>query len=182
MPAMERLPANPQRASALQSKLRKLERCALARIILLFSLLMICPLSAKADTVVERHRACADRTKLADVLWLSASNRQVESTELFETGVQHRNCRFLEIGEIVAVLAVNGLVRLFSFASGDRLWTHRNAIARCMSAPDWLPQPEYDALIRSRPSHAAILECHPRATKWRPLNERSRGDEGDTDE
>ena len=146
---------------------------SLARTILLILLLAQRSAGAYADTVVERRQACADRTHLAEILWLSASKRQAQATQLFEAGVHHRRCRFLEVGEIVAVLAVDGLVRILSFATGDRLWAHREAIARCSSEPDWLPEPAHAALARKRSHHAAIWDCHPNATKWRPLDDHS---------
>ena len=141
----------------------------------LFAALALSASASLADTVVERHQACADLDRITEVMRLAASERQPEADALFEDGVHHSTCRFVEVGEIVAVLAADGLVRLLSFTAGDRLWTRRDAIARCESQPDWLPAPTRgalaQALARTRAPDEAIRSCHPKVTKWRPTND-----------
>ena len=129
--------------------------------------------AAQADTVVERHQACADRQHISEVMRLTASEQQPEADALFAAGVRDNTCRFVEVGEIVAVLAADGLVRLLSFTAGDRLWTRRDAIARCESQPDWLPAPKQGTLVqtfsRTRAPDDAIGACHLKVTKWRSI-------------
>lgn len=149
----------------------RIERFSCCLIGLSAALVLSAP-SALADTVVERRQACADRAQITEVMRLTAAQRQSEADALFEAGVRNRTCRFVEIGDIVAVLVADGLVRLLSFTAGDRLWTHRDAIARCQSQPDWLPPAQRGNLpqtfSRKRMPEAAINTCHPKATKWRP--------------
>jgi hypothetical protein len=131
--------------------------------------------ASRADTVVERHPACADREQITEVMRLTASEQKPEADTLFAAGVRANTCRFVEIGEIVAVLAADGLVRLLSFTAGDRLWTRRDAIARCESQPDWLPAPRQgllaETLSRARAPDDAIRACHPKVTKWRSIQD-----------
>ena len=138
---------------------------ALARFMLVVTTLVALATSAFGDTVVERRPACVDQMHLAEVKRLSASGRKAEAMTLFAAGVRRRACRFLEIGEVVAVLAVDRLVRLLSFVSGDRMWTDREAIARCDTVPDWLPLPKYKSISRQRPHHTTAWTCRVRATK-----------------
>ena len=99
-----------------------------------------------ADTVVERWHACVDRGLAVEIGRLLAANDAAGAARQFESGVRARSCRILELGEIVAALTGGEVLRIYSFTGRDRLWTTRQALARCAAAPDWLPARKHSLL------------------------------------